>query len=51
MPRFREAVMALRKVASADDIARIDSDHQDYKDSLMKKREYTQNSGSFSVGS
>lgn len=35
---------------SADDIVRIDSEHQDYKDNLHKKRNFQVNSGSMSVG-
>lgn len=35
----------------AEDITRIDSEHQDYKDGLHKKRTYESNAGSISVGS
>lgn len=35
---------------SADDIARIDFEHQQYKDTLHRKREVTTNSGTIAMG-
>lgn len=36
--------------ASADDLARMDHEHNKYKDSLMKKRVFETNSGSIAAG-
>jgi hypothetical protein len=36
--------------SQADDIQRIDYDHQQYKDNLLKKNVYEVNSGTMAVG-
>lgn len=36
--------------AQADDIARLDYDHQQYKDNLHKKNVYEVNSGTIAMG-
>lgn len=36
--------------SSADDIARMDHEHQQYKDTLMKKQTYEVNAGTIAAG-
>ena len=36
--------------AQADDIARIDYEHEQYKSTLNRKREFTVNSGTIAMG-